>query len=323
MTGTPLKVLCITGWCRNGSTIIGNALNEVPGLFHVGELHFLWQNAAGGGSNSQCGCGRPLQVCPTWSQVLPVGRPAGVSAQDHAATVIARQRAYVRTRHTWRLLRRGPHCAEVREHAELMRQVYFAVAEATGARVLVDTTKIPGESALLPHLAGIEPYYVHLVRDPRAAAGSWHQAKDYAHAMSASRSTAYWTGFNLAARALTRRYPQRALTVRYEDFITEPAVILAAMLRLCGTTDGEVPLRGRLIDLGVNHTVTGNPDRLRSGATVIRDRDDSWRGTLPAPARLAASVLSWPLFWRYGYRYRDLAGPAVPGAERRPGGPGA
>lgn len=326
MTEAPLKILCITGWCRNGSTIIGNVLNEVPGFFHVGELHFLWKNAAGSGSNCQCGCGRPLQECPTWSQILPVGRPAGVSAQAHAATVIARQRAYVRTRHTWALLRRGLHCAGVREHADLMRRVYFAIAEVTGARVLVDTTKIPGESALLPHLAGIETYYVHLVRDPRAVAGSWHQAKDYAYAMSASRSTAYWTGFNLAARALTQRYPQRALTVRYEDFIKEPAVTLAAMLRLCGAAPGEVPLSGRVIDLGVNHTVTGNPDRFSSGTTVIRDSDDSWRDTLPSSARLAASALSWPLLRRYGYRYRDMGGPTGygrPFAEGRPGGSGA
>lgn len=326
MTEAPLTILCVTGWCRNGSTIIGNVLNEVPGFFHVGELHFLWKNAAGRGSNNQCGCGRPLDECPTWSRILPVGRPAGVSAADHAATVIARQRAYVRTRHTWRLLRRGLHCAGVREHADLMRRVYLAIAEATGARVLVDTTKIPGESALLPHLPGIEPCYVHLVRDPRAVAGSWHQPKDYAYAMPASRSTAYWTGFNLAARALTRRYPQRALTVRYEDFIADPAATLAAMLRLCGAGPVAAPLRGRVIDLGVNHTVTGNPDRLRGGATVIRDTDDSWRNTLPTSARLTASVLSWPLFWRYGYRYRDLdrpAGPGRPGAEGRPGGSGA
>ena len=42
-----LTILCITGWCRNGSTILGNVLNEVPGFFHVGEIHCLWKNSAG------------------------------------------------------------------------------------------------------------------------------------------------------------------------------------------------------------------------------------------------------------------------------------
>src|SRR3954463_2630247 len=91
--GSDLTVLCITGWCRNGSTIMGNVLNEVPGFFHVGELHFLWKNAAGLGANNLCGCGRRLTHCPIWSRILPVGRPSGLSAEAHAAMVIARQRA--------------------------------------------------------------------------------------------------------------------------------------------------------------------------------------------------------------------------------------
>lgn len=305
----PLTVLSVTGWCRNGSTIIGNVLNEVPGFFHVGELHFLWKNGTGRGANNRCGCGLPLTQCAIWSRILPVGRPDGVTAAAHADTVIARQRAYVRTRHTWRVLRRGLYCDGIRAHAELMTRVYHAVAGVTGARVLVDTNKIPGETTVLPHLAGITPYYVHLVRDPRAVAGSWHQPKDYAYVMSATTSTAYWHGFNLAAAAITRRYPRRSLTVRYEEFIADPAATLAAILRLCGAGSSAVPLRGRSIDLGVNHTVTGNPDRFRHGPTLIRDTDDSWRTGLPASARLAASAVSWPLFWRYGYRYL-----------RRPGG---
>jgi len=303
MTEPPLKVLCITGWCRNGSTIVGNVLNELPGFFHVGELHFLWKNAAGRGANNRCGCGRPLLQCAIWSQILPLGRPAGISAEAYADVVIARQRAFVRTRHTWRVLRRGLYCDGIREHADLMGQVYRAIAKRTGAAVLVDTNKIPGESALLSQLAGIESYYVHLIRDPRAVAGSWHQPKDYAYAMSASMSTAYWDGFNLAAAALTRCHSKRSLTVRYEDFIADPAAALTAMLRLCGTGSSVIPLQGRVIELGVNHTVTGNPDRFRSGTTVIRDADDSWKASLPTSAKLAATALSWPLFWRYGYRY--------------------
>lgn len=270
MTEPPLKVLCITGWCRNGSTIIGNVLNELPDFFHVGELHFLWKNAAGRGANNLCGCGRPLPQCTIWSQILPLGRPAGMSAEAYADVVVARQRAYVRTRHTWRVLRHGLYCDGIREHADLMQQVYHAIAKRTGATVPVDTNKIPGESALLSHLAGIE---------------------------------SYWYGFNLAAEALTRRHSKRSLTVRYEEFIADPAATLAAILGLCGAESSVIPLQGRVIELGVNHTVTGNPDRFRSGATVIRDADDSWKASLPTSAKLAAAALSWPLFWRYGYRY--------------------
>ena len=79
-----LRVVCVLGWCRNGSTILGNVLGEVPGFFHTGELHFLWKNAAGRGANHWCGCGEPLTGCPLWSQIIPLGRPAGVSADAYA-----------------------------------------------------------------------------------------------------------------------------------------------------------------------------------------------------------------------------------------------
>jgi hypothetical protein len=315
-----LKVLSITGWCRNGSTILGNVLGEVPGVFHVGEIHFLWKNAAGKGANSHCGCGSELARCPMWSRILPVGRPPGTTADDWAETVVRRQRARVRTRHTWRVLREGLRGDDIRAHATLMTMVYRAVAESTGARLIVETNKIPGETALLPHVREISPYYVHLVRDPRAVAQSWSRPKDYAYVMSPEKSTAYWHGFNMAARAITRRFPRQSLFLRYEDFTADPAGTIGALLQLCGIDPVTSPVRDRMIELHTNHTVTGNPDRFLTGPTVIRDRDDWWQADLSVPAKLSVLALSWPQFPRYGYRYRGTfqAGPqAVPAAPPR------
>lgn len=329
-----ITVLCITGWCRNGSTIIGNILNEVPGAFHVGELHFLWKNSAGRGANSLCGCGAVLTECPIWSQILPVGRPAGMSPADYADIVIARQRGYARTRHTRRILRRGADSEGLRQHAELMGQVYHTVAERTGARVIVDTTKIPGEAALLPRMKGIKPVFVHLVRDPVAVANSWRSPKEYVYTMSASKSTAYWRGFNIASRWILRRYPKQSMLLRYEDFIADPATTIAELLRRCDLDPADNPVDGQSVELHTNHTVTGNPDRFRTGATVIRPTDDSWTRALPRRARLAAMLVAWPMSWRYGYRHRGglrvrppsakapaAAGSAHPGSEG--GGVGA
>ncbi len=117
-----------------------------------------------------------------------------------------------------------------------MSRTYNEIAERTGANVIVDTTKIPGEAALLPYLAGITPYFVHLVRDPVAVANSWREPKDYVYAMSASKSTAYWYGFNVASRAIIRRYPQRSMFLRYEEFTADPAGTVDRLLTLCGRT---------------------------------------------------------------------------------------
>lgn len=320
MRSSPVKILCITGWCRNGSTIMGNILNEIPGFFHVGEIHFLWKNSTGKGANNSCGCRQPLTECAVWSEVLRAGRPAGVSAEEHAATVRRRQLAYVRTRHTRRVLDRGLHCDGIREHADLMALTYRTAAEIMDARVIVDTNKIPGESALLAHLDTVRPYFVHLVRDPRAVAGSWSGWKQYAYPMSASKSTAYWQGFNMASRAILRRHPERSMLLRYEDFIADPAAAIDGLLRLCDVEAVNPMGGGRTIELHTNHTVTGNPDRFETGPTPVRDRDDAWRARLSAPAKLAAVTLSWPQFRRYGYRYagtfRSGSAEASPAVKR-------
>jgi len=319
MTTEPLTIVCVNGWCRNGSTIIGNVLNEVPGFFHVGELHFLWKNSAGKGSNNLCGCGTELTRCPVWAPILPVGRPAGVSAADFADTVVRRQWASVRTRHTWRVLRRGLRNDDIRAHAELMTGIYHAIAERTGARVIVDTTKIGGEAALLSRLDGIAPYYVHLVRDPRAVAQSWSHRKDYAYALTPWQSTGYWYGFNLAAAAIAKRHRDRSMFLRYEDFTADPAGTIDALLKFCGAGPAGNPVTGgRTVELHTNHTVTGNPDRFNSGPTVIRARDDTWRSQLATSAKLTAVALSWPLARRYGYRYLDT----LRHGDRQPPGAG-
>ena len=298
-----MKVLCITGWCRNGSTIIGNVLNEIPGFFHVGELHFLWKNSVGRGANSSCGCGKPLTECEIWSDILTAARPDGVGAEEFADEVIRRQRAVVRTRHTWHILRHGLDSDDIRAHAALMTATYEAIAERMRARVLVDTTKIPGEAALLPFLDGVTPYFVHLVRDPRAVAQSWSVEKDYCYVMSSPKSTAYWHGFNLASQAILRRYPERSMFLRYERFIADPEGTTDELLRFVGEDPAANPVRGHEVELHPNHTVTGNPDRFFSGTAAIRPRDDKWQ-RMPVRSRAAAVALAGPLFWKYGYRMR-------------------
>jgi sulfotransferase family protein len=300
-----VTVLCVTGWCRNGSTIMGNILNELAGVTHVGELHFLWKNSIGAGANSRCGCGQPLTGCPQWSAVLADIKPAEVPLERFAAQVIARQRRCVRTRHTWRVLRTGLADADLRAHAELMARAYQAIAVRTGASIIVDSSKMPGEAALLPQVAGIRPVFAHLVREPHAVAESWRAPKEYIYPLSATKSTSYWTGFNLASEAISRRYPQSSARVRYEEFLSDPSAVIDQLIRLCGADAAANPVTGRLVSLGRNHTVTGNPDRFRAGLTELRPTDDRWVTELPARSKLAVTTIAWPLLGRYGYGRSD------------------
>jgi hypothetical protein len=295
-----LTVLCITGWCRSGSTVLGNVLAEVPGVFHAGELRYLWRNGVlGAGSNRRCGCGADLVDCPLWSAVLAAGRPPGRTLAAHAAEVVRWQRR-CRTRHTGRVLRRPP----ANGWPDTLAATYRAVAERTGATVIVDSSKYAADAALLTHLPGLTPAFLHLVRDPRGVAHSWQRPKDYTGRRGPVASTWYWLGFNHAAELLTRARPAAALRLRYEDLTADPRGSVAEVLDLLGLPAAANPVGADGgVELAGNHTVTGNPNRFRRGRTTLAE-DVRWHTGLSGPARLATTVLATGQLTRYGYPWR-------------------
>jgi hypothetical protein len=289
------RVLYMTGWCRSGTTVIGNLLNELDGVVHVGELHYLWRNGViGDGTNTLCGCAEPVLDCPLWSKVL--GLAGGADVLASARRWAEAQDLLVRTRHTVRRLRARQSPA-ARELAARMAELYAAIAEVSGAHTIVDSSKFPAEAALL---AGPDLRILHVVRDPRAVACSWLRPKDYLPAMSPARSTVHWTGFNAASELVCLRNPAASMRLRYEDFVRDPRGSLADVLGLLGLR-AEPPIDADgLATLGVNHTVTGNPDRFAQGRVRFRP-DDRWRHDLPWRARATATALALPLLGRYGY----------------------
>jgi hypothetical protein len=294
-------VLYVSGWCRSGSTVLGNVLAEVPGFFHAGELRYLWRNGVlGTGSNRRCGCGDQHADCPVWSKVLAAVTPAGRSPAAHAAQVVAWQAA-CRTRHTWRVLRWGAGGG----WPAVLAATYRAVAEVTGAAVVVDTSKYASDAALLWRLDGIRPAHLHLVRDPRAVAWSYRRPKAYVERRSALDSTLHWVGANLAAEAVARAHPAGSLRLRHEDLTADPRAAVGRVLALAGRPEAPNPVAADgTVELGGNHTVTGNPDRFRRGPTRLRDQA-GWRQGLPAGQRAVATLVALPLLGRYGYLGKD------------------
>ncbi|MEV4676941.1 sulfotransferase [Actinomadura sp. NPDC049382] len=305
-----VRVLYVTGWCRSGTTLLGNLLGELPGAVHVGELRYLWTNGVlGRGTNTLCGCGRDVPACPLWKAVI--ARIAGADPAWHAERAVARQQAALRTRHTGRRLAEARHVRAAHPAVADLVRLYEAIAAESGAGLIVDTGKFPAEAAALCGAPGVDARVLHVVRDPRATAESWRRAKDYIPAMGPARSTAYWTGFNLASERIARAFPERCLRLRYEDFTAGPRAELARVMAHAGLT-GEPPVDGDgTARLGVNHTVTGNPDRLRRGPVRIRE-DDAWVRAQPAPARAVATALALPLLARYRYPLRPVPAAPIP-----------
>ena len=313
-----LPVVFISGKGRSGSTVLSMVLGELDGVVAGGELRFLWRR--GLGEDRNCGCGRSFSECPVWSAVvdrLLAGDQAG--ALDLDRIVAAHDRLF-RWAAVPRLLAGGRavrHWDDLDRWAAAAGRLYRSLADATGARVVVDSSKWPVDPGLLGLVPGVRPVAVQLVRDPRAVAWSWQRRRaqyDRSEVREMDRfgpghSSASWIARNVVVEAATARWRVPRLLLRYEDFVDDPSTAVRRIGEVAGLElDPGGVVDGRTVRRSINHTVAGNPARFGEGPIELRP-DDEWRDGLSPAHRWAVTAMTAPLLGRYGYAVR-------PGADR-------
>ena len=301
-----VKVLYVAGFGRSGSTLLDNLLGQVDGVFSAGELCYMWQHDLP--ANGLCGCGRSLPECEVWGNVLADERVSRIDAREMAQL----ESKGARTRHLPLMLAgrgRKALAGRLRRYIENLGGVYRAVRDVTGAGVIVDSSKSPAYGRVLEMVPGIDLHVVQLVRDPRAAAYSWLKSKHQPDRGELglmdqhppAKSAAMWTAWNAAAEAFWRNRQGRYMLLRYEDFVRSPGAALAGILPMVGMRDASLPfVDGRTVDLGVTHTVAGNPNRFKTGTATLR-LDDEWRGRMKAKEKMLVTALTLPGLVRFGY----------------------
>jgi hypothetical protein len=156
---------------------------------------------------------------------------------------------------------------------------------------------------------------VHVIRDSRGVAYSWSkrvrkpeivETDEFMPVYSPLKSAMLWNVHNglfetLAATGVP------SMRVRYEDLLRSTETEIARVLHFAGLDpDPEAMafLGDGSVELGVNHTVAGNPMRFTTGQLALRT-DEAWRNAMPAPRRRAVSALTAPLRMAYGYTTRN------------------
>ncbi len=298
-----VKVLYILSSGHSGSTILGNVLGELDGFFHAGELRLLWRMGLLG--ESRCGCGLPVRDCPLWAKVVEETFD-GTGSLD-VRQVLGWQDALNEQPLGHLLEMDGPsldRSGSLGSYAGVVSRLYEAIARNAGARVVVDSTKREDNAALLHLLPSIEPYIVHLVRDPRAVIYSWSRKErgaGHAHRLPTPGALGWLSRNRAAAEIRTAYEPHRSILVRYEDFVRRPRQTILAIAELVGERLGSLPLVGeRTVRLATNHTAGGNRMRFTGGDIELR-ADDRWLTEQRWVDRLLTTGLTLPMLRRYGY----------------------
>ncbi len=305
-------VLMLGGFGRSGSTLLERTLGETPGVVPIGEVVHLW--ARGLVDDQRCGCGEPFSSCPFWTAVGD--RAFGGWAELDAEGARADLAAVVRNRNLGALVTglASPRWRLYRQRlARRTSALYVAAAQVGDGSLIVDSSKHPAYAVALRR-ARIDLRCVLVVRDPRGVAYSWSKTVARPEITDnhvemprygAAFAAVQWSLYSVAFEAI-RLLRVPVMVVRYEDFVRDPRTTVGAVLQFAGREDlvehlGHVS--DNEVDLGVHHTVAGNPMRFQVGAVLLR-ADEEWRRRMPGAQRRLVSVLTAPLRRYYGYRDR-------------------
>jgi hypothetical protein len=313
-----VKVLFLAGKGRSGGTLLANLLGQIPGFCNVGELKRLWDS--GLVHNHRCGCGVPVQECVTWSAILDEadallrGSPL---APLSAARVDLDRYAVVRWRNIARLLAAR---TETRDRWDALQRyttaasaVYRSIAAVTGARVVVDSSRMPIEPVALGLVPGVDVRVVHVVRDPRAVAYSWRRSRawtdrdagEHMPRWGVAHSAASWATRSVLVEMLGRRHA--SVTVNYDALARDPARVLRAVVDVAGEPATDLSfLTSGAATLVPTHSVGGNPIRMISGEVAIRP-DEEWRDGMSGRDQLVATVFALPMLRHYGFPIRPTS----------------
>jgi hypothetical protein len=254
------KVVYVMGAGHSGSTIVGVALGNCPGVFYAGEVE-EWAVDAGiprfGGS----------ERTSFWEQVREQVKGAEPLFGGEANRCIERSSSLFRL-DRWRSRRRlRPVYLRVAE------DLYRAIARISGSRCIVDSSHFPLRARELKRLEGIELYLLFLVREPQSLVASYLKqvnrqdvAERRVRMLSTNRDL--WLTYLVSVFVFLRHRRDRRIFVRYEDFLADPEQAVRQVLAPAGVP-AALPDLSRL-EIGV--PLGGNNRLVRSEVVALKTR---------------------------------------------------
>lgn len=297
-----VKILYLAGAGRSGGTLLNRVLGQAEGYVAVGEVHDTWERNFL--RQGHCACHQPFTLCPFWSAVI---EEAFGSFDQVDAARMAQFRQNFRFSVQPSLLfaaGRRAHASEFAEYYAALSALYRAIAKISGARVIVESSRVASYGTALRQVPGLALYALHLVRDVRGVAASWHTQKEWLKPRGAGLAAMDWVASNLLAERQFRRDAVAYQVLRYEDLLASPQ----RHVEQIGEFVGE-PLPKDLVDaqrqveIHRYHAVVGNPDAFARGAVKLAAKDDAM-SRLNAWQRATALMIGGGLMCRYGYLSR-------------------
>ena len=191
--------------------------------------------------------------------------------------------------------------------------VYRSIAHVTGARVVVDSSRLPIEPVALGLVPGVDVRVAQVIRDPRAVVYSWKRSKqttdrddpEYMPKFGASFSTTSWLARNSSSKRSGAAVRSRSCSTT--TMARDPAAVLRRLAEFVGEPAGDLDF----LDVGDRDARADPLGRRQSRAhdRAARSRSSPTRSGAPSIAaagpRSSRTAIALPLLRRYGLPVRS------------------
>jgi hypothetical protein len=295
----------------SGSTLLAMLLGSQPEAVTIGEMR---APAIGDPDAYLCSCGEHIKKCDFWVKVNAAMARRGIPNFDITEARISIHDA--KNKYVQRLLNpmpRGPLLEAVRAtglslmpswpaHLREVHQRNTALVESlqevTGARIVIDSSKISLHLKYLLRCPALKIKVIRLVRDGRAVTNSslGHGLKRATRRETIAAAALSWRRNNEASEQVLVDLPKSQwIFLQYEELCREPEATLRHIGNFLGMDTREIVLDFRA---KAQH-VLGNEMRLKSGSSI--KLDERWRSALSQEDLGVFEEVAGEMNRKYGY----------------------
>jgi hypothetical protein len=273
------RVLYVLGYGRSGSTMLGMALGQHPGIINLGEISALPRFVPGPTyvPPKACGCLKQLDECPYWK---------GVARRLGSMERLARTNTTLSPTFGWR--RYAPWLpepsGELQRWGEAAAGLYRATLEEANAEVAVDISKGAARAWWLWKSGAVELRFIWLIRRLEDVIRS-----QIRHGHAPLKTALSWRLAHRQAAQVVRQVESaghRVPRITYERLTQQPRVVLSEILEHAGLRWDE-----HVLTLRPDHAIGGD-HAVKHGARQTIEHSTGTRPPLRLDARLALRLLN-------------------------------
>lgn len=309
-----IKVIYIAGVDRSGSTLLGRILGQHKDLFYAGEIRNIWER--GFIENQLCGCTKPIKECDVWQEVISDFLNKNKDFDINKIREVLEKICRIRFLPYLVLSKKfGIKNQNVQLISHTVYSLYKSIYDIVNPRYIIDSSKRAPFAFILSMHSEIDIYMLHITRDVRGVAYSLQKKKktrpeitdtgrvEYMPAYSSFRSAVLWLANNISSEYIGKNF-SKCKRIKYEDLSTNPRATLKEIfyeLKIDDYDVNQIFLDKNSVNLNINHTVSGNPMRFKTGKVDLK-LDEEWKKKMKTTDKLIASSIVLPLLKQYGYK---------------------